>query len=390
VRDLRGLAGSRVFCRVDFNVPIESGRVTDATRITASLPTIEFLRAAGARVILASHLGRPKGKPRPEFSLAPVAAYLEATMPAPVAFVDECVGPKAERASAVLTPGSVLLLENLRFHAGEESNDDGFADALARLGDLYVNDAFGSAHRAHASTAGVPVRLKPAAAGLLMEAELEHLGRLLDSPAHPFLAILGGAKVSDKIELIDNLLPHVDAFLIGGAMAYTFLKAHGQPVGRSLVEVEKIDLARAIIDRVRAAGKRMLLPVDHVVAVAGDDGHVRTTTGVAIADDEAGMDVGPNTVAMFAAEVGAAGTVLWNGPLGRFEVDAFASGSRRIAEALAASRAISVVGGGDTAAAILRFGLTAKMTHVSTGGGASLEFLSGLPLPGVAALDDAP
>jgi phosphoglycerate kinase len=390
VRDLRGLAGSRVFCRVDFNVPIESGRVTDATRITASLPTIEFLRAAGARVILASHLGRPKGKPRPEFSLAPVAAYLEASMRPPVAFVDECVGPKAERASAALAPGSVLLLENLRFHAGEEANDDGFADALARLGDLYVNDAFGSAHRAHASTAGVPVRLKPAAAGLLMEAELEHLGRLLDSPAHPFLAILGGAKVSDKIELIDNLLPHVDAFLIGGAMAYTFLKAHGQPVGRSLVEVEKIDLARAIIDRVRAAGKRMLLPVDHVVAVAGDDGHVRTTTGVAIADDEAGMDVGPNTVAMFAAEVGAAGTVLWNGPLGRFEVDAFASGSRRIAEALAASRAISVVGGGDTAAAILRFGLTAKMTHVSTGGGASLEFLSGLPLPGVAALDDAP
>jgi phosphoglycerate kinase len=390
VRDLRELAGSRVFCRVDFNVPIEAGRVTDATRITASLPTIELLRAAGARVILASHLGRPKGKPRPEFSLAPVAAYLEASMRPPVAFVDECVGPKAERASAALAPGSVLLLENLRFHAGEEANDDGFADALARLGDLYVNDAFGSAHRAHASTAGVPARLKPAAAGLLMEAELEHLGQLLNSPAHPFLAILGGAKVSDKIELIDNLLPHVDAFLIGGAMAYTFLKAQGQAVGRSLVEVEKIDLARAITDRVKAAGKRLLLPVDHVVAVAGDDGHVRTTTGVAIADDEAGMDIGPNTVVMFAAEIGAAGTVLWNGPLGRFEVDAFASGSRRIAEALAASRAISVVGGGDTAAAILHFGLTAKMTHVSTGGGASLEFLSGLPLPGVAALDDAP
>jgi phosphoglycerate kinase len=390
VRDLRDLTKKRVFCRVDFNVPIESGRVTDDARIAAALPTIELLQAAGARVVLASHLGRPKGKPRPEFSLAPVAGRLASLLGRPVSFAGDCIGEPAEYAVNELPPGAALLLENLRFHRGEEANDAGFADALARLGDMYVNDAFGSAHRAHASTVGVPARLKPAAAGLLMQEELTHLGRLLEDPAHPFLAILGGAKVSDKIELIDNLLPHVDGFLVGGAMAYTFMRAQGHPVGRSLVEGEKLELARALLARVEAAGKRFLLPVDHVVAVGGDETNVRVTAGSALADDEAGMDIGPGTAAAFAAEIARAGTVLWNGPVGRFELEAFARGSRRIAEALADADAVSVVGGGDTGAAVHRFGLTSEMTHVSTGGGASLEFLSGLPLPGVAALDDAP
>jgi phosphoglycerate kinase len=390
VRDLRDLGGKRVFCRVDFNVPIAEGNVKDDARIVASLPTIRLLAGAGARVILASHLGRPKGKAKPEYSLAPVARHLASLLGSPVGFAEDCVGAAAESAVAATAAGGVLLLENLRFHAEEEANDAGFSDALARLGDLYVNDAFGSAHRAHASTAGVPARLKPAAAGLLMQAELDHLGKLLAHPDHPFLAILGGAKVSDKIELIDNLLPHVDAFLIGGAMAYTFLVAQGLPVGRSLVEADRVDLARSVLDRVRAAGKSILLPVDHVVAVGGDDNVVRTTAGVALAEDEAGMDIGPKTAAAFAAEIAGARTVLWNGPVGRFEVAAFAAGSRAVAEALAASRAVTVVGGGDTGAAVHAFGVTSSMTHVSTGGGASLEFLSGLPLPGVAALDDAP
>jgi len=390
VRDLRDLGGQRVFCRVDFNVPIAAGRVTDDSRIVASIPTIRLLAGAGARVILASHLGRPKGKPKPEFSLAPVAHHLASCLGSPVGFAEDCIGTAASDGVAATSAGGVLLLENLRFHAEEEANDPGFADALARLGDLYVNDAFGSAHRAHASTAGVPARLKPAAAGLLMQAELDHLGKLLAHPDHPFLAILGGAKVSDKIALIDNLLPHVDAFLIGGAMAYTFLVAEGQPVGRSLVEADRVDLARTMLERVRAAGKLILLPVDHVVAVGGDDNVVRTTTGVALGDDEAGMDIGPKTAAAFATEIARAGTVLWNGPVGRFEVTAFAAGSRVVAEALAASRAVTVVGGGDTGAAVHAFGVASKITHVSTGGGASLEFLSGLPLPGVVALDDAP
>jgi phosphoglycerate kinase len=389
VGDLRGLAGKRVFCRVDFNVPLASGKVAGDARIVASLPTIRMLSAGGARVVLASHLGRPKGKPKPEFSLAPVAAHLAGLLGRPVAFAPDCVGPSAEAAVAALPPGGVLLLENLRFHPEEEANDSAFAKALASLGDLYVDDAFGSAHRAHASTAGVPSLLKPAAAGLLMQAELDHLGRLHD-PARPFVAILGGAKVSDKIELIDNLLPRVDTFLIGGAMAYTFLAAQGVAVGRSLVEADRIDTARALLARIEAAGKRLVLPVDHVVAVGGDDAKVRATAGAALAADEAGMDVGPKTAEAFAREIARAGTVLWNGPVGRFEVPAFSAGSRSVAEALASSGAVTVIGGGDTGAAVHAFGLTEKMTHVSTGGGASLEFLSGLELPGVAALDDAP
>jgi phosphoglycerate kinase len=390
VKDLTNLADRRVFCRVDFNVPLDAGRVQDDARMRASLPTIRFLVEAGAKVVLASHLGRPKGKRKPEFSLGPVARHLATLLAAPVAFAEDCIGAPAQLAVARMRGGDVALLENLRFHPEEEANDPGFARELAAAADLYVNDAFGSAHRAHASTAGVPALVKPAAAGLLMQDELVQLGRLLDRPDRPFLAILGGAKVSDKIELIDNLLPHVDVFLIGGAMAYTFLKAGGVPVGRSLVEADRLDLARAVRARVEAAGKTMTLPVDHVAAVPGDDANVRTTEGVALGDDEAGMDIGPKTVTEFTRAIAAAKTILWNGPVGRFEVAAFATGSRRVAEALAASRAVTVVGGGDTGAAVHAFGVGSQMTHVSTGGGASLEFLSGLPLPGVVALDDAP
>ena len=390
VRDLGDLGGKPVFCRVDFNVPIESGRVTDDTRIAASLPTIRLLVERGARLVLASHLGRPKGQRKAELSLAPACASLAARLGRSVRFAEDCVGAPARAARAALAPGEVALLENLRFHSEEEANDAAFARALAEGHDAYVDDAFGSAHRAHASTAGVPALLHPAVAGELMLAELEHLGRLLERPEKPFLAILGGAKVSDKLALVDNLLPRVDGILIGGAMAYAFLAAEGVPVGRSRVEDGQTDAARGLLDRARASGTEVLLPVDHIVAVGGDDDLVRTTASREIGDDEAGMDIGPESAALFAGAIGRARTVFWNGPLGRFERDAFAGGSRRIAEALAASHAITVVGGGDTGAAVKCFGLASGMTHVSTGGGASLEFLSGRTLPGVAALDDAP
>lgn len=387
VRDLE-FAGRRVFCRVDFNVPLSDGRVTDDRRVTAALPTIRFLVEGGARVVLGSHLGRPKGRVDPAYSLAPAVACLAEHLGRSVAFAEDSVGPAVERAVDALEPGSVLLLENLRYHPGEEANDGAHADALARLADVYVNDAFGTAHRAHASTVGVPARVRPAAAGFLMDRELTELGRLLAAPARPFWAILGGAKVSDKIELIDNLLPRVDGFLVGGAMAYTFLAARGVDVGTSLVERDKLDLARTLLERVDGAGKALRLPTDHVVQTA-DGSATAVRASESIPDGESGGDIGPVSADAFAGIVEAAGTVLWNGPVGRFEMDAFEAGTRRVAEALAGSSATSVLGGGDTAAAARKFGVDDRMTHVSTGGGASLEFLSGRTLPGVAALSPA-
>ena len=307
-----------------------------------------------------------------------------------MAFAEDCVGAAASEAAGAVEPGGFLLLENLRFHREEKANDPEFAKELASFGDLYVGDAFGTAHRAHASTAGVPSILKPAVAGLLMERELDHLGRLLESPESPFLVILGGAKVSDKMELIENLLPRANRFLVGGAMAYTFLKAFQKAVGRSPVEGDKVTLAKALVQKARASGRDFLLPVDHVVIVGGDDANHHVTEGVDMSADEAGVDIGPATAGLFAARIAEARTVLWNGPLGRFEVEAFSEGTRKVAEALATSDAVSVVGGGDTASAVRKLGLEGRMTHVSTGGGASLEFLSGRPLPGVEALDDAP
>ncbi len=388
VRDL-DLKGRKVFCRVDFNVPLDSGEVADDNRIEAAIPTLNHLAEKGARTVLASHLGRPRGKAKPELSLAPVARRLEQKLGRPVTFANDCVGEPARAATDSLQEGGFVLLENLRFHAGEEANSGEFAAELASLADLYVNDAFGTAHRAHASTAGVPGILKPAAAGFLMERELKQLGMLTASPESPFVAILGGAKVSDKITLIENLMPAVDVFIIGGAMAYTFLKTLVHPVGNSLIEGDKLSLAKALMQQAEAQGKRLILPVDHVVTVGGEDSNYRNTDNVDITGSEAGVDIGPKSVELFASVLKEAKTVLWNGPLGRFEVEAFAGGTRQVGEALAACGAVSVVGGGDTASAVRKFGLAERMSHVSTGGGASLEFLSGLPLPGVDVLDDA-
>lgn len=389
VRDVE-VGGKLVFCRVDFNVPLEDQRVADDSRIRASLPTLSLLVKRGARIVLASHLGRPKGKPSPEFSLRPVAARLAELLGAQVAFPGAIIGDDVHAMRDRLRHGDVMLLENLRFERGEEANDPGFAQQLASLAEVYVNDAFGTAHRAHASTVGVPQRVKPAAAGLLMERELEQLGRLLGAPESPFVAILGGAKVSDKIELIQNLMPRVDAFLIGGGMAYTFLKAEMHPVGRSLLEEDRTTLAKALMERARRDGKEFVLPSDHVVIVDGADDRYRTTDDVDIMANEAGVDIGPRTIEQFVRRIESARTVLWNGPVGRFEIEAFSTGTRRVAEALAASGAVTVLGGGDSVAAAQRFHVADKISHVSTGGGASLEFLSGLSLPGVEALEDAP
>jgi phosphoglycerate kinase len=387
IRDL-ALKGARVFLRVDFNVPLKKGVIGDDTRIRASIPTIEHALAAGAsRVILASHLGRPKGKPNPEMSLRPVAARLSELMKRPVAFAEDCVGPAAESAVQSAPDGGLVLLENLRFHAEEEKNDAAFAQGLASLADVYVNDAFGAAHRAHASVEAIVGLIKQAGSGLLMETELRYLGGALETPTRPFVAILGGAKVSDKIDVIENMLPRVDRLLIGGAMAYTFFKALGKPVGTSLVEDDKLDAARTILER---AGSKLLLPSDHVVAPKLEAGSPAETLSVddAAIGERMGLDIGPKTTAAYAEALRDAKTVVWNGPMGVFEIDAFAQGTIGVARAVAGVDGTTIVGGGDSIAAVTKAGVTDRITHISTGGGASLEFLGGQTLPGVAALPE--
>ncbi len=385
VRDV-DLHGRRALVRVDFNVPLKDGQVTDDTRIRASLPTIQYLVDKGAKVILMSHLGRPKGKPTPEFSLRPVAEHLSKLLGKPVSFAADCVGPAAEDAVRALKAGDVLLLENLRFHAEEEANDPAFAQKLAALGDLYVNDAFGSAHRAHASTEGV-ARYLPAVGGFLMERELEYLGRALENPRRPFVAILGGAKISDKIKVIENLLGKVDRLLIGGGMANTFLKAQGLAVGDSLVEDGSLDVARQLMAQ---AGDKLLLPSDAVVADALDaNARAQVVPVNAVPSGWRILDIGPDTVRRYRAALSGARTVVWHRPMGVFEFPRFAEGTYAIARALAElPDATTVIGGGDSAAAVEQSGVADRMTHISTGGGASLEFLEGRVLPGVAALMD--
>ena len=383
--------GRRVLMRVDFNVPIKNGTITEDTRIRSSLPTIQHALDRGARtVILCSHLGRPKGKPAPEFSLKPVADHLATLLKRPVTFAADCVGDPARKAVDGAPDGGVVLLENLRFHAEEEKNDPGFASQLAALADVYVNDAFGSAHRAHASTEGVVRHVKESAAGLLMASEIQHLGRVLEAPERPFVAILGGAKVSDKLEVIENLIPRVDTLLIGGAMAYTFFKARNMPVGKSLVEDDLLDAARDIESRAKARNLRLELPVDHVVAPKLEPGSPAETiaTGDASIGDRMGLDIGPKTIETYRGAIAGARTVIWNGPMGVFEIDAFAKGTLEVAKAVAAVKGTTVIGGGDSIAAVGKAGVTDRITHISTGGGASLEFLGGRELPGVAALPD--
>jgi phosphoglycerate kinase len=390
IRDLE-LDGKRVFVRVDFNVPLDGGRVSDDTRIRETLPTLAFARERGARLVLASHLGRPKGKVNPKYSLKPVAAKLAELLGVPVEFAADCVGADAESKSRALASGGVLLLENVRYHAEEESNDEGFSRQLAALCDgLFVCDAFGSAHRAHASVVGITRFVKQAAAGLLMERELAYLGKALSNPERPFVAVLGGAKVSDKIEVVENLMRVADAMLIGGGMAYTFLKSQGVPIGKSLVETDKLDLARKLIEEAKRRDFRLVLPTDHVLGVEfKTDTKTQTTSVDATPDGWMGLDIGPKTVTKFSVELARAKMIVWNGPMGVFEMPAFANGTLEIARAVAATTAngaTSIVGGGDSVAAIHAAGLADKISHISTGGGASLEFLSGRKLPGVEAL----
>ncbi|MEA3328104.1 MAG: phosphoglycerate kinase [Chloroflexota bacterium] len=384
VTDLQ-VSGKEVLVRVDFNVPIKDGQVGDDTRILAALPTIKYLLEQKAAVILCSHLGRPKGEIKPELSLKPVADYLGTLIDAEVKFVEDCIGEQAAAAAKALVPGQVLVLENTRFHAGEKKNDAEMAKQLASLADLYVNDAFGSAHRAHASTAGVAEYL-PAAAGFLLEKEIKYLGNTIADPGRPFVAILGGAKVSDKIGVIENLLEKADRILIGGAMANTFFKAQGYEMADSLVEADVIDTAKALLDK---TGGKLVLPVDVVIADAFDADAVDKIMDVG--DVPAGwriLDIGPRTVKVFEEIISQAGTVVWNGPMGVFEFDKFAKGTFEIAKVIAESDVTSIIGGGDSASAIKKSGLQGKITHISTGGGASLEMLEGKELPGLAALDD--
>jgi phosphoglycerate kinase len=391
IKDL-DLSGKRTFVRVDFNVPIKGGRIGDDTRIQASLPTIRYALDHGATIALASHLGRPKGKPTPELSLRPVATRLSELLGRPVAFADDCIGDVAKQVveQAQKSGGRVVLLENLRFHPEEEKNEPRFAAALASLAEVYVDDAFGAAHRAHASVEGITHHLSPAAAGLLMEQELRYLSHALESPERPFVAILGGAKVSDKIEVIENLLAKIDRLLIGGAMAYTFLKSRGLPIGRSLVEDDRLDPARAIEADAAARNVRFALPVDHVVTDRVEEGTANEVLAIgdAAIGDRLGVDIGPATIKAYEALIADARTVVWNGPMGVFEIEVFAQGTNAVARAVAAVKGTTIIGGGDSISAVKKAGLADRITHISTGGGASLEFLGGRVLPGVAALTD--
>jgi len=384
VRDI-DVKNKRVFVRVDFNVPVKEGVVGDDTRIKAALPTIRYLLDNHAAVILASHLGRPKGGPDPKYSLKPVADHLGMLLGQPVAFAEDCIGPIAEKAAKALHPGEVLVLENTRFHPEEEKNDEGMAKGLAALADVYVNDAFGSAHRAHASTAGIAAFL-PAVAGFLLEKEIKYLGQAIDDPKRPFVAILGGAKISDKIGVIRNLLTKADAILIGGGMANTFFKAQGYPVADSLVEDEALDTARELLS---SGSTKLRLPVDVVLADKFDaEAESKVMATGPVADGWRILDIGPETINVYAKVIHGAGTIVWNGPMGVFEFPRFAEGTFGIAKAVADSKAISIIGGGESVAAINQSGLADRITHISTGGGASLEMLEGLVLPGVAALID--
>jgi phosphoglycerate kinase len=383
IRDL-DLRRKQVFIRVDFNVPLAPGgqEITSDKRIRASLPTIKYALEQGAKLVLASHLGRPKGKPNPEMSLRPVAVRLQELLGRPIRMATDCIGPDVEKLKG--EDHSIILLENLRFHAEEEKNDPSFARELAQRIDYYVNDAFGTAHRAHASTVGIIQFVPKAAAGLLMEKELEYLTKVTNNPPLPCVGILGGAKVSDKIEVIENLLKIVDRLLIGGAMAYTFMRAQGKATGKSLVEAEKIELAKEVLQK---AGGKLLLPLDHVVAAELKEGAPHDVVET-IPDNMIGVDIGPKTIALYAAEIAKAKSIIWNGPMGVFEKPPFDVGTVAVAKAVAASGALSVVGGGDSEKAVKSAGVADKISHISTGGGASLEFLSGIELPGVAALTD--
>jgi phosphoglycerate kinase len=384
VKDI-DVQGKRILVRVDFNVPIQDGKITDDTRIRAALPTIQYLLSQGAAVILCSHLGRPKGGPDPAFSLKPVAEYLGKLLNQPVIFAQDCIGPIAEKAALSLKPGDVLVLENTRFHPEEEKNDPGMAKQLASLADIYVNDAFGSAHRAHASTEGV-AHFLPAVAGFLMEKEIQYLGQAIDNPKRPFVAILGGAKVSDKIGVIKNLLNKADTVLIGGGMANTFFKAQGYAVGDSLVEDDSLDTAKELL---KLGLSKLRLPVDMVIADKFEETAQKKTIPFGpVPEGWRILDIGPETIKNYEKVIEEAGTIVWNGPMGVFEMPSFATGTFEIAKAIARSHAVSVIGGGDSVAAVVQAGVADKITHISTGGGASLEMLEGLSLPGLVALQD--
>ena len=389
IRDV-DLKGKVVFMRVDFNVPLnDQGEITDDTRIRASLPSIQLALDRGAKLVLASHLGRPKGKVNPKMCLQPAAVRLATLLNKPVSFATDCVGPEADKYVDELKEGDVVLLENLRFHKDEEANDPEFAKQLAGKAEVYINDAFGSAHRAHASTEGITHHIPVKAAGLLMDKELEYLGKALGNPQHPYVAIVGGAKVSDKIKFLQNLMGFADTILIGGAMAYTFLKARGVEVGLSRVEADKIDLAKELLEQASQKKVNFRLPQDHVVAEKLDaSAQAETVDSVAIPADRMGLDIGPKTRAEYADAIKQAKMIIWNGPMGVFEIDQFAQGTMEVARAVAESEAVSIIGGGDSVAAVHKAGIEDNVTHISTGGGASLEFLSGLKLPGVEALPE--